>query len=330
MALVVACALLSAGLILLLRPWLDRYAPARPNERSMHSAPAAQGGGIAVIVAVVVGCIAAWRLGVADIGQPRSLLTVLAAAVLLALLGAADDLRNLPVAPRLLVQIVVAAAVLAALPSETRPLSGQLPLAVERVMLVVVLVGAVNVTNFMDGLDWMTVVETAPVSAAIGLFAIAGLVPAAAGLVALTLLGAMLGFAPFNRHVARLFLGDVGSLPVGLLLGWMLLFVAAQSLAAAILLPLYYIADASITLLRRLRDRERIYQAHRSHFYQRAVKAGFSVPQVTRRVLMLNIFLAALAAASLAVGAAWFDALLLAAGVMATAWLLSIFARGRT
>ena len=73
-------------------------------------------------------------------------------------------------------------------------------------------------------------------------------------LIALALFGAMLGFAPFNRPVAKLFLGDGGSLPIGLVLGWLLLQLAGNGhLAAALLLPLYYVADATITLLRRWR-----------------------------------------------------------------------------
>ena len=79
-----------------------------------------------------------------------------------------------------------------------------------------------------------------------------GALPGDAALVALALCGAMVGFAPFNRPVARLFLGDVGSLPIGLLLGWLLILLAGSGhLAAALLLPLYYLADATITLLRR-------------------------------------------------------------------------------
>ena len=81
--------------------------------------------------------------------------------------------------------------------------------------------------------------------------------------VALALGGAMLGFAYFNRPAAKLFLGDVGSLPIGLLLGWLLVLLAgAGHLAAALLLPLYYLADATLTLLRRLSSGERIWQAH--------------------------------------------------------------------
>ena len=85
----------------------------------------------------------------------------------------------------------------------------------------------------------------------------------------------MIGFAPFNRPVAKIFLGDVGSLPIGLLLGWCLLQLAShQHLAAALLLPLYYLADATVTLLRRVIQREPFWAAHRSHFYQRATDNG--------------------------------------------------------
>ena len=109
-------------------------------------------------------------------------------------------------------------------------------------------------------------------------------------LVALALLGAMLGFAPFNRPVARLFLGDVGSLPIGLLLGWLLVLLAGDGhLAAALLLPLYYLADATITLGRRWPEGERVWQAHRTHFYQRATDRGFSVQQIVARVFVVNL-----------------------------------------
>jgi UDP-N-acetylmuramyl pentapeptide phosphotransferase/UDP-N-acetylglucosamine-1-phosphate transferase len=132
------------------------------------------------------------------------------------------------------------------------------------------------------------------------LFGVQGYVSPAAIICAAALLGGLLGFAPANRPVARLFLGDVGSLPLGLLSGWMLLDLAAHgALAAALLLPLYYLADATLTLLARLRRGERIWQAHRSHFYQRARDHGFSVLAVDSRIAGLNLVLVGLAAATL-------------------------------
>jgi hypothetical protein len=94
-------------------------------------------------------------------------------------------------------------------------------------------------------------------------------------------------------------------LPVGLLLGWLLVqFAGRGALAAAIMLPLYYLADGTITLVRRRINGEKVWQAHRSHFYQRAADRGFTVNQVVAHVLAINIALAALAFVTLAAGGA--------------------------
>src|SRR2546423_6011167 len=154
----------------------------------------------------------------------------------------------------------------------------------------------VNLMNFMAGIDWMTVAEVVPVTAGAALLGAIGAAPPEAVLIALGLLGAIIGFAPFNRPVAKLFLGDVGSLPIGLLLGWIMLLLAGRGhLAAALLLPLYYLADATLTLGHRLLRREAVWKAHRTHFYQRAADRGFSVQEIVVRVFVLNVALAALA-----------------------------------
>jgi UDP-N-acetylmuramyl pentapeptide phosphotransferase/UDP-N-acetylglucosamine-1-phosphate transferase len=154
----------------------------------------------------------------------------------------------------------------------------------------------VNLVNFMDGIDWMTVAEVVPVTAALVVLGFNSALPPYAIVVAIALCGATLGFAYFNKPVARLFLGDVGSLPIGLLLGWLLLLLGAQGhVAAALLLPLYYLCDATVTLLRRLSAGEKVWQAHRSHFYQRARDGGFSVREIVAQVFVLNVLLAVLA-----------------------------------
>ena len=85
-----------------------------------------------------------------------------------------------------------------------------------------------------------------------------------------------------------------------LLLGWLLVVLAGTGhFAAALLLPLYYLADATITLLRRLAHGEPVLQAHRSHFYQRAIDGGFNVYQIVSRVFAVNIVLVGLAALTL-------------------------------
>jgi UDP-N-acetylmuramyl pentapeptide phosphotransferase/UDP-N-acetylglucosamine-1-phosphate transferase len=204
------------------------------------------------------------------------------------------------------------------------------PIAIERAAEIVAGLWFVNLVNFMDGIDWMTVAETVPCTVSIFIFALLGAVPPPAGSVALALCGAMLGFAPFNRPVAKLFLGDVGSLPIGLLLFWLLLQLAGSGhLAAAILLPLYYVADTTITLLRRIVRGERITEAHRTHFYQLAVVRKFSVMTVVQSVFAVNIALAVLAALSIRVSSLAFDLAALVVGGMLVAALLVMMWRGK-
>jgi UDP-N-acetylmuramyl pentapeptide phosphotransferase/UDP-N-acetylglucosamine-1-phosphate transferase len=323
----VVAAVLSTALIMLLRPLLRRHALAQPNARSSHREPTPQGGGIAVIAAtilVTVGCASV--VGEASSAATVEVFAVLAATALIAVVGGIDDLRPMPVAPRLVLQMLAVAVAIAAMPTDLRivPL---MPWWAERFCLLVALLWFVNLVNFMDGIDWMTVAEVVPLSASVVLLGQPATIPPPSTILALALLGATLGFAPFNKPVAKLFLGDVGSLPIGLLLGWLLLQLARDGQpAAALLLPLYYLADASVTLIRRVAAGEPFWQAHRSHFYQRACDLGFSVPDVVRRVFLTNLALAGLAFLTAAKPDPIVIVGSLLIGVALVAWLLASFA----
>ena len=324
----VASALVSVVLIWLLHPLLKRHALAHPNVRSSHKTPTPQGGGIAVIAATVGVVVACVLFGVPGLGG-QALWLVLAATVFIALVGAIDDIRPIAVMPRLILQVAGVAIVLAALPVDLRvvPL---LPYWLERALLGLAILWFVNLVNFMDGIDWMTVAEVAPLTSGLVLFGLMAALSREATIVALALCGAVIGFAPCNRPVARLFLGDVGSLPIGLLLGWLLVVLAGTGhFAAALLLPLYYLADATITLLRRLANGEPILQAHRSHFYQRAMDGGFSIYQVVGRVFLLNIALIGLAVTTLLTTSYLLHAAALIAGCVLVAFLLYRFAAAK-
>jgi UDP-N-acetylmuramyl pentapeptide phosphotransferase/UDP-N-acetylglucosamine-1-phosphate transferase len=318
-------AILSAALTWALRPLLVRYALARPNARSSHKIPTPQGAGIAVIGATLI--VAAAIILLAGSASLQLPLAVFSACIFVAIVGTADDIRPVPVLPRLLLQAIAVGTVVSIIPSGLQ-IFPVLPLWLERAIVLIAGLWFVNLVNFMDGLDWMTVSETVPVAGALILLGTLGILSPTAAIVAAALGGAMLGFAPFNRPVAKVFLGDVGSLPIGLLLGWCLLELAYRGqFVAALLLPLYYLADATVTMLRRLVAGEKIWAAHRSHFYQRATNNGFTVLDVIGTVFVLNLCLAALAIASTAMSSTAAKVSLFGAGALATAWVMFRFSR---
>ncbi len=325
LAAIAVSAVTCAGVIRSIMPLLVHYALARPNARSSHIVPTPQGAGVAVIVATLL-VAAAIGYAVPAATVPAALF---GATLLIALVGAIDDIRPLPVMARLLLQAIAVGAVVFVLPAENRIVATS-PIWIERLLLLIAGVWFVNLVNFMDGLDWMTVAEVVPITSVLVMFSLGGALPASPTLVAAALGGAMLGFAPFNRPVAKLFLGDVGSLPIGLLLGWCLLELAlAHHPAAALLLPLYYLADTAVTLLRRIGNREAFWRAHRSHFYQRATDKGFSVNGVVGRVFALNLLLGLLAGVTVAFASVAVDILALVAGVTLVTLLLVHFSRPR-
>jgi UDP-N-acetylmuramyl pentapeptide phosphotransferase/UDP-N-acetylglucosamine-1-phosphate transferase len=327
---VALAALLTSGAIVLLRPLLVRYALAKPNARSSHKIPTPQGGGIAVVIAALVIALAFFFIDpVFGRGSGLELSLLAAASITLAVLGAVDDVIPLKAMPRLIVQFVAVAAMVAALPANLQ-VANFVPWWTDRLILVVAGVWFVNLVNFMDGIDWMVVVEVLPVTAGLAVAAYFEALPPLGMLVAIALFGAMIGFAPFNRPVANLFLGDVGSLPIGLILCWLLMQLAIRGyLAAALLLPLYFIADATITLIRRTINGEPITQAHRSHFYQLATERGWTVSDVVYRVFAVNVALAALAIATVARPSLVIDILALIIGGVLVGWLLVVFVRGK-
>ncbi len=288
----------------------------QPNERSSHKIPTPRGGGLAVIPAIL---LPSGILLVLESTWPGEwtwpwLGSVLIGAAVLMAWSWIDDRRGLPVAPRFLVQAGVVITLLLLLPNDVL-IFRILPWGADRLIAALGWLWFVNLYNFMDGIDGMTGVET--VSLGTGLCVVSLLTAATVPLGVLGLIpaAAALGFLVWNWHPARLFMGDVGSIPLGLLLGGLLIQLAlAGGLAAAVILPGYYLADATLTLLRRVGRREKFWQAHRQHFYQRAVHAGERHDPVALLILGGNLLL--IGAAMVSVGQPW-GGLALGMGVVA-------------
>jgi UDP-N-acetylmuramyl pentapeptide phosphotransferase/UDP-N-acetylglucosamine-1-phosphate transferase len=311
---------ISYGITGLVVGWLRHRAILdHPNDRSSHTIPTPRGGGWGIMLTL----LPAWAaLGWAT-GRMGFLIPVLAAMALLMAISWIDDRHNLSPVVRLPAQVGAVVLGLTTLPDDALIFQGLLPWVADRAVATLCWVWFINLFNFMDGIDGLAGTEAATVGSGIAVVALlAGLGPEPAWL-GLALAGAALGFLGWNWHPARVFMGDVGSIPLGFALGWLLILLAASGhLAAALLLPLYFVTDATLTLLRRLSDGKRVWQAHREHFYQRAVQSGYRHSAVVRRVLATNLILVGLAALSVAV-----EWPALAAGIAAVGVLLAALRR---
>jgi len=259
-----------------------------PNERSSHDTPTPKGGGLALMT----GVLAAW-VAVGLYLESGTFLTwaLPGVALLLAGLSWIDDLRALPVVIRFAVQIAAVTAILLLRPMPEAFFQGLLPPLMDTFVAGLLWVWFINLFNFMDGIDGITGIETIIIGVGVALI---GEGPTA--LLGGILASAAAGFLKWNWHPAKVFMGDVGSIPLGFLLGWLLLNMAGDGhWAAAIILPAYYLADATITLIRRALKGEKVWQAHRQHFYQQAVQRGISHANVAAGVAVVGAMLINLA-----------------------------------
>ena len=259
-----------------------------PNARSSHVLPTPRGGGIAVIGTIVLAWLVLWAQGIV----PMASAVIALAAAALAVVSWIDDLRGLSPGVRLLVQFAAVAAGMLVLP-DGRLFQGWLPPSLDVIAGALIWVWFVNLFNFMDGIDGIDGAEAAAIGLGIVLVAsVGGAIDLGLAAPAVAVAAASLGFLVWNWAPARIFLGDVGSVPLGYLLGFLLFELARRGQwAAALILPLYFLADASLTLLRRLLRGERVWQAHREHFYQRAVQRGLSHAAVVLRVIAADLVL---------------------------------------
>ena len=294
-----------------------------PNERSSHFDPTPRGGGIAVTISILLAWIALHKVGLVA----SSFVSIALGTSLLAFVSWIDDLRGLSPGMRLVAQGAAVTIGILVLPSTRSALEAWLGSTLFFVAAGLVWVWWINLFNFMDGIDGLAVSEAAAICSGLLLFALVGdgADPAAA-LLAAGIIGAATGFLVWNWSPARIFLGDVGSVPLGYLSGFLLLDLASRGRwKIALILPLYFLADATITLLRRLLAGERVWEPHRQHFYQQAVRNGLPHSAVVKRVIAANLLL---------IGCGWAAengraVISLSAAIVTVAVLLVALAAGR-
>ncbi len=308
-----------AGTGLILRFLRDRAILDHPNERSSHARPTPKGAGLVVVPIVAVAWLwTGWATA-------THVVPVVGCALALAALSWADDLRSLNPLVRLAGQAIAVATVLVAAPPPGPVFTGLLPGWLDLLAAGLLWLWFVNLFNFMDGIDGIAGVETAALGLGAALVAVMAGLPPSFLLYGIALACAALGFLKWNWQPAKVFLGDVGSVPLGFLLGWLLIgLAAAGQWAAALILPLYYLADATVTLLLRSLRGARVWQAHREHFYQLAVTRGLGHAQVVGHVLWVDVVLVVLAV----MAAAGHSVAALMAAALLVSWLLFFLAAG--
>jgi UDP-N-acetylmuramyl pentapeptide phosphotransferase/UDP-N-acetylglucosamine-1-phosphate transferase len=262
-----------------------------PNERSSHSAPVPRGGGIPVVALTLV----LWAMPFHGTVDPATIL-LLVAAGMLAIISWVDDVRSLSPAIRLSVQFTAVLIGAYSLPSDGLLFQGLIPVWLDTILICFVWLWFVNLFNFMDGIDAISGIETITICGGLAILSVTSQIASLDLWYSLTLSGSVIGFLWWNRPPAKIFLGDVGSITIGFCLGWLLINLAISgNWQSAVILPLYYLSDATFTLIKRGLRGERVWQAHREHFYQQAVQSGKSHTQVSGAILVANIGLIALA-----------------------------------
>jgi len=301
-------------LVLLLRGTVLRSVVDHPNARSLHAIPIPRTGGLGLMAGVLAGWGLMW--------QPW-LIPLAGGVMFLMMLSFLDDVRGLSAGLRFLMHFAVAGAFVWLTIS---PDSGWM-LAI---VLIVAMVWMTNLYNFMDGSDGLA---GGMALIGFGSYALAAWLSGDQQLACgnLVVVAAALAFLRFNFHPAKIFMGDAGSIPLGFLsaalgvLGWQR---GIWPLWFPVLVFSPFVVDASVTLMRRLLRGEKIWQAHREHFYQQLVQMGWGH---RRTALVEYAMMAAVGASALwllpqpislqmAFGLGWLLAYLLAMKIIHDRW----------
>ena len=262
------------------RGWFDL-----PNDRSSHTAPTPRGGGISIVVMTLGAELILWSRGHLDTPQ---LMALLIGGMLVACVGALDDIRSVAIRWRLTAQFVAGTIAVAALATSSALSFDGIRLSLTGVGGAASVVGIVwmtNLYNFMDGIDGIAGSQGVVASAvAAVLFALTD--QAGLSVTATALCGAIIGFLIFNWAPARVFMGDVGSCFLGFTFAVLAIAGDHQGGVSAvwILLPLSpFIADTAVALVSRVARGARVGSAHREHLYQRLVQNGYTHSTVALR-----------------------------------------------
>lgn len=274
-----------------------------PSKRRAHTNITPRGGGLALSLVLIVGGIFFEYI------MTRSFeysIRIILPFFLISLISFLDDIKTIPILIRFLVHLLCASSVIYALLYPVSLFHQELPLLLDFMLAALSFTAFLNIYNFLDGIDGITAAESIHLSATILIlcFLKSEVIIHLPFIVSISTLicACSIGFLMFNWPPAKIFLGDVGSIGLGFLIGLCLLLIAASSerlFAASVIASLYYLADGGLTILIRLINKEKIWQPHLKHFFQKAVKRGMTHKQVVKKIILCNFILMILSVSSL-------------------------------
>lgn len=305
MMIVLTIAALSGAISFVLTAMIRAYAVRnelldRPNERSSHSVPTPRGGGLAIVATAAAGLAVCASLNIIEV---RHAVTLASGMIVLGIVGWLDDTRSLRAEFRLAVHLAVACWTLYRFGGLTAIRTGDHSLhlgAAGYLLGALGLVWSINLFNFMDGIDGLAGSQATIIFASGSVLFLSGGNLSLAAVSAL-LTGASAGFLAWNWPPAKIFMGDVGSGAIGYMVAG--LAIASENehsvpLLVFLILGALFVADATVTVIRRTTRGGRIIQAHRDHAYQRLSRAWGNHRSVTACAALVTLTLAMMGAAA--------------------------------
>ncbi|WP_342267414.1 UDP-phosphate alpha-N-acetylglucosaminyltransferase [Candidatus Tisiphia endosymbiont of Empis tessellata] len=274
-----------------------------PDPRRVHSRITPRGGGLAIVIVVIIALIAYEYFSTKTLINSIKIVPLL---LIISSISFLDDLISIPIFVRLIFHIICSTIAIFLFLFPVVLFHHELPLYIDFMLSIIGLIVFLNIYNFLDGIDGISGAESIHLSITILILCYlkSDIIININFIIVLNIiiLACSIGFLIFNWHPAKIFLGDVGSISLGFLLGLCLLLISASSVhlfVASSIASLYYLADGGLTILIRLVNKEKIWQPHLKHFFQKAVRNGKSHKEVVSRIIICNILLMVLSIISL-------------------------------
>ena len=272
-----------------------------PVERSNHKNPTPKSGGIVVIPLIIIFIFIYVKSGYIE-SNPWILFCSL--SIILYFFSLLDDIYNLPILPRIFIQLICVIIGVEYFNNEINILMDEIVsnnllfkksiyIIIFKLIIISSWLWIINLFNFMDGMDGLTASQICTFSMGITLLSILNFLSKNETFLGLIILSTCLGFFYWNKSPAKIFLGDVGSIPLGFMVGFFITnsLITHHIFFPMIILILFFLFDSTFTLLKRLLSRKNILKAHSDHLYQKKIRSGHSHNYILKRINYANLIL---------------------------------------